>query len=318
MINAAGPDFKVTLPAIRSAIKSGTHYCDLSTDGPSAEKALSLNASAKAAGVTALTGIGIFPGLSNLMLMHAARQLDQPEELRNGIVYPIGEPDVRANLEAWRRSGVADASWQSIMTQFAGKVRVYQNGHWVDVDPLESAVRVVLPPIGEVSAVPIGQPQAVTFPHVLPQVRSVSTLATAFPPQLNELCCEISRRLARGEIDASAAAVAFHEQIAAEPNRWLAVPPGYEPTFMIWAEAIGTRQGRRVRYLCWPNGGWISTSVTLGTAALKLLRAEIKTRGVLSPESCVDPMPFFEDVARYAKEEDRGKPLLSESLEWLD
>lgn len=39
-------------------------------------------------------------------------------------------------------------------------------------------------------------------------------------------------------------------------------------------------------------------------------------RGVLPPEACFGPMPFFEEMAQYGKEEDRDEPLLGESLEW--
>lgn len=38
-------------------------------------------------------------------------------------------------------------------------------------------------------------------------------------------------------------------------------------------------------------------------------------RGVLPPEACFEPMPFFEEMAQYGKEEDRDEPLLGESLE---
>lgn len=82
VVNTAGPDFRVALPAIRAAIAAGTQYCDIAADGPSTEKALSLDEEAKEAGVTALTGIGHMPGASNLLMRHAANQLDAVEGVR--------------------------------------------------------------------------------------------------------------------------------------------------------------------------------------------------------------------------------------------
>jgi saccharopine dehydrogenase-like NADP-dependent oxidoreductase len=82
LVNTAGPEFEVALKALGAAIMAGTNYCDISADGPTMEKTLELDSAAKAKGVTALMGIGHMPGLTNLMMMHAARQLDSAEEVR--------------------------------------------------------------------------------------------------------------------------------------------------------------------------------------------------------------------------------------------
>src|SRR3990172_12522293 len=74
IVNAAGPDFKVPLPAARAAIAAGTNYCDVGADGAMTEQVLELDADARAAGVTIIPGIGVAPGLTNLMAVHAARQ----------------------------------------------------------------------------------------------------------------------------------------------------------------------------------------------------------------------------------------------------
>lgn len=72
-----------------------------------------------------------------------------------------------------------------------------------------------------------------------------------------------------------------------------------------------------MRYACQPMKVPISTSAVLTVASLQILRREVDARGVLPPEACFEPMSFFEETARYAKEEDRDKPLLGESFEWL-
>lgn len=72
-----------------------------------------------------------------------------------------------------------------------------------------------------------------------------------------------------------------------------------------------------VRYTCRPDGLPSSTSIPLTVATLRILRGEVLARGVVPPEACFEPMPFFEEAAQHAKAEDRGKPLLGEWLEWL-
>ena len=82
-------------------------------DGQDAEKVLALDAQAQTAGITALIGIGVFPGLTNLLAKHAAAQLEQVEELRVCIVLTIREP--RQRLAAMRASGRISASWESML-----------------------------------------------------------------------------------------------------------------------------------------------------------------------------------------------------------
>ncbi len=319
VVNAAGPSFKVALPGLRAAIKAGVHYCDLNTDGPAMEKALSLDGAAKASGVKALVGIGIFPGLSSLMMMHAAQQLDRVEELRYCFFFPmIWGGDPKSVLAEWRKTGRADASWQDIMRQVAGSVRLYRNRRWTDVDPLRNAVSVALPRGGEATAVPVGNVDPITLPRHLRGVQSVSVLASFFPPEVNKLYCELGLRIARGEVDESAAAISLYEHLAAQPEEWLGSPAEYESGFENLVEALGTKEGRRVRYRCWPIGSWASTSGSLATAALKILRGEIRTSGVLSPESCLNPMSFFAEVAQHATEKPPAQKFLEESFEMLE
>jgi hypothetical protein len=57
-----------------------------------------------------------------------------------------------------------------------------------------------------------------------------------------------------------------------------------------------------------------STAATFSVAALKILKGEVKTQGILAPESCLEPLPFFKEVARVVlKKEEPGK-LLNEEL----
>ncbi len=317
VVSTAGPSFKVALPAIRGAIKAGVHYTDLSEDASTTTKASALDAAAKAADITALMGMGETPGRSNLFMMHAAHQLDQAEAIRYFYFFPIiaawGDPETV--LAGWRDTGHADASWQQLMRGVAGKICLYRDGRWVDVDPVDDAVRVRPPQGGEVTAHPYGSSEPITLPRALPGVQSVSVLWSLLPPQLNELWCELGRRVARGELDESAAALSFYEHVTAQPDRWLAGSEGY-PRGVAWAEAVGAKQGQRVRYKCWVSRDL--TAPALATAALRILRGEIRARGVLAPESCLDPMSFLEEVAQYAPEKPAGGRLFDESFEVLE
>ena len=316
MVNTAGPEHKVVLPALRAAIKAEVNYCDLGAHGPTTEKALELDAAAKAADITAIMGIGL-AGMSNLRMMHAAKQFDQAEELSICIfqVVAMYGDSPKAILAQWRKAGYADASWQFMMKLVAGKVRLYRDGRWVDVDPIKNAVRVTLPQGREVTAIPVAIPEPITIPRALPGVKFVSSLYSMHPPQLHELYCELGQRIARSELDESEAAFSLFEYMAEQPKESLAAPKGCEAGWIDWVDAVGTRRGQRVRYKGWPSVDWTSTSGPIAVAALRILRGEIYARGVLSPESCIDPMPFFADVAQYGTEKPSDGKFLTESFE---
>lgn len=319
LVSAAGPDFKVVLPALRAAIKAGAHYCDPSADGPAMEKALTLDASAKASGVSAIVGIGLMPGLSNLLMLHAARQLDRVEDVTYCSLWPVPDwGDPTTVLSEWRKAGHADGSWQTIMRVVGRKARQFREGRLVEVDPTKEVLRVAPPQGGEVTAIPVGSCEPITLPRVVTGIRSVSSLVSLLPPQLNELWRELGRRIAAGEVDESEASFLFYERLAAEPDRWLTAPEGVESKWVEWAEAVGTKSGRRVRYRCWPDTPWETTSGPLATAALKILRGEIRTRGVLTPEACLEYTSFLADGARNGLYEPPTGNLLRQSIEELE
>ena len=74
VILAAGPERLVVLPALRGAIAAGAHYCDLCADARVVVEARRLDGKAKDAGIIALLGAGVSPGLSNLTMLRAAKR----------------------------------------------------------------------------------------------------------------------------------------------------------------------------------------------------------------------------------------------------
>lgn len=80
-------------PIIRAAAEAGAHYVDLSGRRPAAE----VDAAARAAGITAVTGAGAAPGTTNLMGRAALTELDDVEGLL-GVMHWPGLMDAWADL----------------------------------------------------------------------------------------------------------------------------------------------------------------------------------------------------------------------------
>jgi len=179
-------------------------------------------------------------------------------------------------------------------------------------------MKVAMPGDGEVSAVMVGSPEPVTLPRWVPGIQDVYTLVSWFPFQLNEHFRELGGQAARGKLSETQAVLAFLDRTIEELGRGQPSSAGLLGDGTRWVEAIGTKSGSRRRYTCWPTSNWYGlnnnpTPTALALAALKILGGEIRARGVLTPESCLDPLPFLKEVACQLLKTDEPRNLLNES-----
>jgi hypothetical protein len=310
------------LKVLEAAITAGTNYCDIGGDGPTTEAALELDSAAKAKGVTALLGIGACPGVATLMMVHAAHQLDRVEEVRTCGFFPAAAFGITGNtVRSYRETGLS-AGWRMFMKWGTPPFHAYRTGALVSIKNKTEEMKTTMPGNGEIPAVLVGGPEVVTIPRIITEVQDVYTLVSWFPFQLNEIYGELGGRVAKGELSESQAALAFLDLIVSEQDQWQPVPSGFPRYGTRWAEAAGTKDGSRTRYSCWPTSDWYGwknnpTPTALALAALKILGGEITTRGVLTPEMCLDPLPFFKEIARQMLKTDEPGKLLNEAWQKL-
>ena len=318
-VNMSGPSSTLLLPSLRAAIRARTNYCDIAEDGRAVEQALSLDGDARVAGITALLGIGLAPGLTNLMAMHAAAQLDQVDAVQvgwsNAAELLFG--DLEAVLHSMQESHRISAALVSILEAAGGTIRGFEHGRAADIDAYGDAVDVVLPHGGTVRAYPLGAAEPITLPRALPGVQSVASIMGLVPRVANDALREQAQRIAAQEISAPDGVIALYEFLAAQPAGTLKAPPDV-PAEGIWSTATGRKDGRRVRYTCTPGGAWATVEGMVAASALKILRAEIQARGVLAPEDCLDPLPFLAEAARFGPDAAFAGELLVVSFDWLE
>jgi hypothetical protein len=319
IVNTAGPTSEVQVPAVQAVIEAGVHYCDLAAIGRYAESALKLDSQARTRGVTAIIATG-WVAINSLMAVHASHQLDETEQISVCWLFDYTpgnyfSPD--QSLARAREMGRVETSWDLIET--AGEpIVTYRTGSYMRLDPLENPVKVIHPSGSKITGYLIDSPSIFTLPYYLPGVQTVTCLLGMIPPQLMELFIQKSRRIARGETDWSGAALDFFETAVADKDHWSISPAGYPRDWWMWAVAEGHKEGRKVRYLCWPSMDLDWTTVPLIIVALRILRGEVSQHGVLPTEACFDLASFLKDAAQYVSDEHRGKPLLEERLEWLE
>ena len=330
----------VVLPALRAAVRAGAHYCDVAF-GPVMDQALELTAEARTAGITAIVAMGANPGLVNLMGARAAHELDEVEQFQLGMSLIASAGFTRlltpqqwledpqqslATLQECRR--VISFLFQRATEMGNRPVRTYQDGQWVDVDPVRTGVEVPLPQGDAVTAYPYGSTDPL-FSTVVPlnvsRVPPVQVWFSPFPPQLADLLREHALRVTGGEVDAATAISSFFEIIESDPDRWLTLTGDFVAPPLLWVNATGSKGGRAARQMCWLSpSSWIEsnnmshTSVPLAVAALRILGGEIRERGVFWPNDAFEPLSFFDEVARLFPEPPPDGKLIGESFNWLE
>jgi len=319
IVNTAGPTSVVQVPAIQAAIEAGVHYCDLAIIGSTAAKALELDGQAQARGITAIIGTG-WLAIMSLMAVHGAHQLDETEQLSVCMLADYSPGNFfspEQSLARARELGHVETNWDFMETA-GGPVLTYRAGRWMRVEPNEHSIEVIHPSGHKITAYLADTPIALTLPHSIPGVQTVSSLFSMIPPQLNKLFLQQSQRISRGETDLEGAVMAYLETVVADKERWLSSPPGYPSGWWMWDIATGYKNGRKARYMCWPDMILDWTNVPLIIVALRILRGEVSKHGVLPPEACFELESFFQEAAQYLSEEHRGKTILNKRFEWLE
>lgn len=181
VVGAVGPFYRFEEPMVRAAIRAGVPYVSLCDDYDAVQAVLALDDQARSAGIPVLTGVGWTPGLSNLLVRHAADAMDALEEV-----------DI-----AWAGSAADSEGWAVIlhtMHIFAGVVPTWRDGAPVQV-PAGSEGEVVDfgEGLGRVRVFHTGHPEPVTIPRYIPGVRRVSLKGGLAEGMLNLLAVGLGR-----------------------------------------------------------------------------------------------------------------------------
>jgi hypothetical protein len=334
IMNAAWNE--AVFPTIRAAIRTGTHYCDAAVVN---EQALQLASKAEVVGITAIVANGIHPGISNLMGVHVARQLEEVEQLQLGCAYIFNwqsgrELTPRQWLEEPRQSLTALHEFRpfiAMMLQIVQEngsrtVCIYHDGRWEETDPVRSGLDVPMTQGGTITSYPFASsnPLFGSLPRDLSTVSPVEMQFSPLPPQLHDLLREHALRVLAGNIDSETATNSFYDTVESDPHRWLTLPDDFVPIPKMWVRAVGRKEGRAARCSCWFTapiwnvGVYFLTSVALAVAVRKILRGEIRERGVMTAETAFEPLPFLDEVVSLIPDPPPDGKLIGESFEWLE
>ncbi|WP_461154641.1 saccharopine dehydrogenase family protein [Saccharopolyspora tripterygii] len=291
VLNTAGPFYRFGREVLSAAIAAGTNYIDICDDWEPTLEMLELDAPARAAGVTAVLGMGASPGTSNLLALLAMNKCDEVDR-----AYTV-----------WRASGVptlppdapdpvpsaATLHWVHNCTE---AIKTWRQGVLTDDHALEE-ISLSYPGRGEDAAWVCGHPEPLTLPRTRPEVKESLNLMVS-RRGLMEALQRIATRVRAGELDVYSASV----QLLREPNL-VGKAAGPAPKLPnLFAVAEGRKNGAPIRAgaqpLILPNANMGEmTGYPLAIAALMMARGEVDRPGVHAPEGAVDPDTYFRELA---------------------
>ena len=277
--NLAGPYYRTGFTVLDAAIAAGTDYLDICDDADITVPILSRDEAAKAAGVTAIIGLGSTPGVSNILIRLAVDHLKGADDVEIAWVVDTKDMTEAATKHFWHCFNLVD---------FDGTV------HPVPL-PGEMDSRVVDFPgtVGRQTVVKLAHPEPLTVPRFLPVKRAVNYGAIA--------------PIDAHAVAAALAAVADEQQPGSTGERTDMLVRAFQQ-FLARFEG-GERIGSGLQIDVHTNGNGLryasgadtsmeeATGVPAAAGVLMLAEGDTPRGGVFAPEA-LSPAKFFAALRR--------------------
>ncbi|GAC1481560.1 MAG: saccharopine dehydrogenase NADP-binding domain-containing protein [Chamaesiphon sp.] len=164
VIHCAGPFHYRDANVLKTCIEEGVNYLDVSDHRSFTRKALEYKSAAKVAGITAIVNTGIFPGISNSMVLQGVEQMDEAERIH--LSYVVG--------------GSGGSGITVMRTTFLGLQHPFEawvDGEWQLVKPYSDRETIQFPPPYDRTGVYwFDMPETFTLPDTF----SAQTVLTKF------------------------------------------------------------------------------------------------------------------------------------------
>lgn len=294
--------YEYNLQVMELALELEAHYLDLGGLFHMTRKQMAYHDRFEKAGLLALIGIGAAPGITNLLARLAADPMESVHAIH--ILLAAVDKTRYRNKPALSVS----YSFKTILEEFSLQPAIFSKGRYRFIKPMSGQQAHRFPP-------PVGTQYPMYTLH-----SEVVNLAESYKPKGVE---EVSFKIAfdpdfvekvkflRDLGLASHTPLAFHQGQVAPIDLLNAVvmsQPAAEATSeskqyeVLRAVVKGVEQGKRVTWINdlhtqgipeWGLGTDVDTGCPPSVAAQMLVKGLITGRGVLPPEQCIPPEPFF-------------------------
>ena len=291
-----GLPWKYDLAVTKACVEVGVNGLDVSTE----ETQWDYDAAAKEKGIVFIPGVGATPGITNAMARRGADQLDEVDE-------------IQINFAAFRCPAPAPGLLVTFLWEFHPETEertYYKDGQFHRVGPFAGLKTVNFPgPIGEQEVCYIPHPETRTMPKSL-GAKGVSVHG-CFPPH--------AMRLAKAMLEAG-----FYSEEPITVRGVEATPLEFMHEILIqlpeskqtslWAyglvvEVYGKRDGHDIKITLWnrhpPQEEWggqaayyKNIAIPLSIGAQMIARGNVQVKGIVLPETAIDPGIFFSELRK--------------------
>jgi saccharopine dehydrogenase-like NADP-dependent oxidoreductase len=285
IVNCAGPFYKTAVPVARAAVEARVNYIDICDDYEGTEILFNsdIDAMAKEAGITVLTGMGSDPGTNNVLVKWYADRLDRVDEIYLYWVVAIAE--------------LSGAAWDHSLHMTLGKIPQYINGELIHVEGGTDVVaEEFLDPLGTCHVRYVGHPQPLTIPRYIKGVKNVIIKGALIPLWVDELIKEQKDTglLSKEPLEINGTAVIPYDVTL---KLWKTIPEGRDRGPQASGLKVivkGERGGKGVTYTADMVGRMApGTGIPASIAALMMHDGDVTEKGVVAPEGCIDPDTFL-------------------------
>jgi saccharopine dehydrogenase-like NADP-dependent oxidoreductase len=290
-----GLPWKFDLAVTRACVEAGVSGLDVSTD----EDQWDYDGAARDQGIVFVPGVGATPGITNVMARWAADQLDEVEA-------------IEISFAAFRCPAPAPGLLTTLLWEFDPKTQTrvyYCDGEFHRVGPFEGLKRVRFhDPIGEQEVVYIPHPETRTMPGSL-GARAVSVRG-CFPPHVMRLVRAMLEAGLYGEQPVRICGVQT-TPLDAMYELLLQLPESKDTPLWAYGLAVevrGRQQGRERTIELWndhphpdewggPAAYYKNIAIPLSIGAQMIAGRQVRSRGVVPPETAFAPEPFIRQLA---------------------
>lgn len=280
---ALGPFYLFEKAVVEAAIDAGVDYVSICDDHDAVAEVLQLDRRAAEKGRKILTGLGLSPGITNLLARKGYDELDRVD-----------------SVKAYWAGSAGDSEGLAVILHtlhiFSGRVTTFQNGA-LNLVKAGSGKEVVefLPPLGRVTTYHLGHPEPLTLPRHLEGLREVALKGGLAENYLNTL----AKAVAKLGLTSTAAG---KQRLGAFLKKMLPYfPTDKSKNFMgARVDIAGVREGKAVKvtYLLVDHMKRL-TGIPLSIGAYMLGQGKVKGSGVFAPEAegAIDPNYFLQELA---------------------
>ncbi|MGH2730373.1 MAG: saccharopine dehydrogenase family protein, partial [Actinomycetota bacterium] len=279
VVSCAGPAYLLEASSVEGAIEASVPYISLCDDHPATAEVDAFDRAARDRGITIVSGCGLSPGITNLLVALAAAELDDVDAIDIAIATSSAEADGKASA-------------LHMLFQMTTEVPLLSDRRQTTDRPGGAAHLVYFPePVGWVETFRCGHPEVLTLPRSFPNLQSLQ-----FHVGLTEkVAMDVVRASAFVGLGKTEQTRSLWSRVTAPARPMIAALPPRGPCWTAArVDVWGIRAGRRTAIsLACVDRLLNLASAPLVLAALELGAGRFVAPGVHAPDEILDPKVFL-------------------------